>query len=58
MKDEIFTLMMDHKAKEEEIGLLKKGLQFMDGKIDRVKGETEEAMISRKPWVCLSCDKQ
>lgn len=23
-----------------------------------MKGDTEEAMIVRKPWVCLSCDKQ
>lgn len=44
--------------KDEEIAHLRKTLEQMENRIDKVKGETEEAMIARKPWVCLSCDKQ
>lgn len=30
----------------------------IQNKIDKIKIESEEAILSRKPWVCLSCDKQ
>lgn len=26
--------------------------------MSKLKLDNEEAMVSRKPWVCLSCDKQ
>ena len=30
----------------------------IEGKLDKIKIESEEAILSRKPWVCLSCDKE
>ena len=25
--------------------------------MEKIKVESEEAIVSRKPWVCLSCDR-
>ena len=58
LKDEMFVLSSQTQIKDEEITHLRKILEQMENRIDKVKGETEEAMIARKPWVCLSCDKQ
>ena len=29
----------------------------LEGRVDKIKVESEEAVLSRKPWVCLSCDR-
>lgn len=58
LKDEMFVLSSQTQIKDEEITHLRKILEQMENRIDKVKGETEEAMIARKPWVCLSCEKQ
>ena len=40
-----------------EIEKVKKSMSGLEGKVDKIKVDSEEAILSRKPWVCLSCDK-
>ena len=58
MKDEIFVLTTFNKEKDNELEKNKKMIVGLEFKIDKIKFEAEEAVVSRKPWVCLSCDKQ
>jgi hypothetical protein len=37
---------------------MKKNMSGIESKLDKIKVESEEAILSRKPWVCLSCDKE
>lgn len=36
---------------------MKKSMVGLEGRVDKIKVESEEAVLSRKPWVCLSCDR-
>jgi len=36
---------------------MKKSMAGLEGRVDKIKVESEEAVLSRKPWVCLSCDR-
>ena len=47
--------MLTHELAEME--KVKKSMSGLEGKVDKIKIESEEAMLTRKPWVCLSCDK-
>ena len=58
MKDEMFIISSQNQIKDEELVQLKKMYHQLESKMEKIKGESEEAMIVRKPWVCLSCDKQ
>ena len=53
LKDELFVV--SHEM--SEIEKVKKNLTGLQSKLNKLRFESEEAMISRKPWVCLSCDK-
>ena len=53
VKDEVFVLT--HELAEVE--KVKKSMSGLEGKVEKIKVESEEAILSRKPWVCLSCDK-
>ena len=53
VKDELFVLA--HELAEVE--KVKKSVVGLEGRVDRIKVESEEAVLSRKPWVCLSCDR-
>lgn len=53
LKDDFFVLT--HQQKEVE--QIKKMFSSLELRIDKLKVESEEAILTRKPWVCLSCDK-
>lgn len=53
VKDEIFIL--SHQL--ADVQKVKKSMAGLEGRVDKIKVESEEAVLSRKPWVCLSCDR-
>lgn len=53
LKDELFVL--NHEL--AEVDKFKKAVAALEARLERMKVESEEAILSRKPWVCLSCDK-
>lgn len=54
----MFIISSQNQIKDEELVQLKKMYHQLENKMEKLKGESDEAMIIRKPWVCLSCDKQ
>lgn len=54
----MFVLSSHTQLKEDEVAQLKKVCKELEAKVEKVKAENEDAIISRKPWVCLSCDHQ
>lgn len=36
---------------------VRKVLSGIEGKLEKIKIDSEEAILARKPWFCLSCDK-
>lgn len=53
LKDELFVLT--HEVEDSK--KVKMALSGLEGKVEKMKVESEEALLARKPWVCLSCDK-
>lgn len=60
MKDQIFILASEKydTAKSMDMEFVKEQFKKLQQKIDKMKNSNDEAILSTKPWVCLSCDKE